>query len=40
MREIDGYWRHYMREHDRPESRLATKIDERFQIDPESGETG
>ncbi len=40
MREIDGYWRRYMHEHDRPESRLATKIDQRFRIDSESKQAG
>ncbi len=34
MHEIDAEWRRFMREHDRPEDRLATKLPNRFQIDP------
>lgn len=30
MREIDGQWQRYMREHDSPEQRLATKLHTRF----------
>lgn len=30
MREIDAQWQRYMREHDDPEQRLATKLPTRF----------
>ena len=30
MREIDAQWQRYMREHDSPEQRLATKLHTRF----------
>ncbi len=33
MREMDAEWRRYMREHDKAEDRLATKLYERFRID-------
>lgn len=33
MREIDAEWRRYMREHDAPEHRLATKLATRFRFD-------
>lgn len=32
MREIDAQWQDYMREHDRPEDRLATKLHTRFAL--------
>jgi hypothetical protein len=33
MHEMDAEWQRYMRDHDAPEDRLATKLYERFRID-------
>lgn len=33
MREIDTEWQRYMRDHDAPEHRLATKLHTRFNLD-------
>ena len=33
MREMDAEWQRYMRDHDAPEDRLATKLYQRFRID-------
>ena len=32
MREMDAEWQRYMKEHDSPEDRLATKVYERFRM--------
>ena len=32
MREMDAEWQRYMRDHDAPEHRLATKLQTRFKI--------
>jgi hypothetical protein len=34
MQAIDAEWRRYMRDHDTPEDRLATKLHKRFKIEP------
>jgi hypothetical protein len=34
MREMEGKWQLYMRNHDAPEQRLATKVYQRFKIFP------
>lgn len=34
MRELDADWRRYMCEHDAPADRLASKVDQRFRLDP------
>ncbi len=34
MREMDAQWQRYMRDHDAPEDRLATKLHTRFRIAP------
>lgn len=34
MREMDADWRRFMQSHDRPEDRLATKVQDRFHIYP------
>lgn len=33
MREMDAEWQRFMRDHDTPEDRLATKLHRRFKID-------
>ncbi len=33
MREMDAEWQRYMRDHDAPEDRLATKLHTRFKLD-------